>query len=444
MQFATAGKTSGIARFTDNGILAELTITENVSSVTKELQQREKLARSMGPEMDVGRPDAWSPSPTDRTLSGHPLRILCIDGGGIKGLVPSIVLAHIEKLCAPHRIHELFDLCCGTSTGGIIALGTCVAKVPPHEMADVYEKKAAEIFTKSGLTQRGSVYDASNLEIILQEKSANKHGPQRRLDDNLDALPKVFVVAASEKSAKGADAPYQQHMFRSYAQDTSVNSGSSDCYLWEAGRATSAAPSYFKPISINGQSFVDGGVLANNPIRCALDEAQDIWPGRPIGCVVSLGCGLALSDREEAGLFNLGLMKNVQHQLTHTQPDHEKVLEDFRIQFKKSPPDQAYTYGGTAHNPRNPIHKDAMYLRLNPPLSEQVLFDSKDAAELASLRTQTEQYLKDPETIKRFDQLKECLKGPSSVPEGIPFEGFDEPEPEPATLTHSKSAFPAV
>lgn len=47
-----------------------------------------------------------------------PLRILCIDGGGIKGLVPAVVIQRLEEICGNRPVHELFDLVCGTSTGG--------------------------------------------------------------------------------------------------------------------------------------------------------------------------------------------------------------------------------------------------------------------------------------------------------------------------------------
>ena len=46
-------------------------------------------------------------------------------------------------------------------------------------------------------------------------------------------------------------------------------------------------------MDINGTQYVDGGVLANNPCATAMEEAQDLWPGRRIGCVLSVGCGLS-------------------------------------------------------------------------------------------------------------------------------------------------------
>jgi hypothetical protein len=84
-----------------------------------------------------------------------PLRILCIDGGGIKGLVPAIVLQELQRLCGGRPLHELFDLACGTSTGGIIALGTCAAGQPIETMIDVYEQQAAEIWDRKAAFGHG-------------------------------------------------------------------------------------------------------------------------------------------------------------------------------------------------------------------------------------------------------------------------------------------------
>jgi predicted acylesterase/phospholipase RssA len=62
--------------------------------------------------------------------------------------------------------------------------------------------------------------------------------------------------------------------------------------IWQAARATSAAPTFFTPITIGRIVYGDGGLGWNNPSEEAIDEAHDIWPDRPIGCLVSIGTGL--------------------------------------------------------------------------------------------------------------------------------------------------------
>lgn len=66
-----------------------------------------------------------------------------------------------------------------------------------------------------------------------------------------------------------------------------------DCTVVEAARATTAAPLFFEPVTLeaSGATFVDGAVRANNPIQLVVDEAERLWPKRPFGCVVSVGTG---------------------------------------------------------------------------------------------------------------------------------------------------------
>ena len=64
--------------------------------------------------------------------------------------------------------------------------------------------------------------------------------------------------------------------------------------IWEAARATSAAPMYFEPIAVGkfGETFVDGGIGANNPVAYVMERAKHIWPGSNIRCLVSIGTGI--------------------------------------------------------------------------------------------------------------------------------------------------------
>jgi predicted acylesterase/phospholipase RssA len=69
-----------------------------------------------------------------------------------------------------------------------------------------------------------------------------------------------------------------------------------DCSIWEAVRATSAAPLFFEPLTLEASraTFVDGAVRANNPVEQVTSEARRLWPDRSIGCLVSLGTGVTL------------------------------------------------------------------------------------------------------------------------------------------------------
>lgn len=227
---------------------------------------------------------------TDSTSSkvGRQLRILSIDGGGIRGLIPAKVLAKIEEL-STKPVAELFDVIAGTSTGGILALGlTCPdgGGRPRHaatDLVDLYVKKGADIFTRSWLTEEekilGPKYKASNLEQTLAAYLGDA-----RLKD---AVTRVTVTSYETERRK----PF---FFRSVraARDPAQY----DFLMRDVARATSAAPTFFPPHRIDTVapdyfSLVDGGVFANNPGMCAyVDALAEIGAGSDV-VMVSLGTG---------------------------------------------------------------------------------------------------------------------------------------------------------
>jgi uncharacterized protein len=216
------------------------------------------------------------------------LRILSIDGGGIRGIIPAKVLAKIEEL-AKKPIAELFDVIAGTSTGGILALGlTCPGadgkpKHPASDLVDLYVNKGADIFTKSWLADEEEIiapkYKAAHLEQTLAE-----YLQDARLKD---AVTPVTVTSYETERRK----PF---FFRSVraAKDPSQY----DYFMRDVARATSAAPTFFPPHRIDTTSpdyysLVDGGVFANNPGMCAYVDALNEIGARPDVFMVSLGTG---------------------------------------------------------------------------------------------------------------------------------------------------------
>jgi hypothetical protein len=90
--------------------------------------------------------------------------------------------------------------------------------------------------------------------------------------------------------------------------------------VWEVARAAFALPGAFLPIEIEGIVYGDGSTGFNNPTNEAIEECRSIWPGRPIGVLVSLGSGLekSLQLKETAGQL---LPKNVECLLEKTALD---------------------------------------------------------------------------------------------------------------------------
>ena len=105
--------------------------------------------------------------------------------------------------------------------------------------------------------------------------------------------PLAFAVAAREAET-GSLEPF---LFRTYPREQGTAPGRSDVKLWQAVAATCAAPAVFAPVQIDGESYVDGGVVANDPTLLALAEVASVFPGRPVGVVVSLGCGQTKRER---------------------------------------------------------------------------------------------------------------------------------------------------
>ncbi len=225
---------------------------------------------------------------------GRPFRILSIDGGGIRGLIPALLLAELEKQTG-RPIAELFDLIVGTSTGGILALGLTTPDRdgrPRHsaqDLADLYLQQHSRIFQRSLWDEignpggfRGERYASTGIEEVLKE-----HFLESRLGE---ALTEVMVTAYDLEKRD----PFFFRSRRAKAEPRC------DYPMWLAARATSAAPSYFEPVLLTWPDrdrdvLVGGGVFANNPALCAYAEAQAaIHEGRvPASDVllISLGTG---------------------------------------------------------------------------------------------------------------------------------------------------------
>lgn len=119
-----------------------------------------------------------------------------------------------------------------------------------------------------------------------------------------------------------------------------------NCMIWEAARATSAAPTFFKRIEIGEtglkEPFIDGGVGRNNPTKCLLEEAGMVFPREPIACLISIGCGQA--DTTGIGspsnllyrIIPLQLLE-IAKALRHIATDCEATAQDVAKQFKDHP-----------------------------------------------------------------------------------------------------------
>jgi predicted acylesterase/phospholipase RssA len=219
-----------------------------------------------------------------------PFRVLAIDGGGIRGIIPATVLVELERHLAPRSLASVFDLIVGTSTGGIIALALTVpeANRPRHSaerLLELYLNDGETIFPGGGratvprpsMLREGTRYLASELEEVLD----------RYLGDALltDALTGVVVTSY--------DLAYGEPVMLSNRTEFG---DVTDVTMVVAARATSAAPLFFRPeIVLDGErerTLVDGGLYVNNPavLGYLLGGQVAVRKGLPL-VLVSLGTG---------------------------------------------------------------------------------------------------------------------------------------------------------
>ncbi len=205
--------------------------------------------------------------------------VLSIDGGGIRGIIPAEMTMAIEKKTGK-KVHELFDLIVGTSTGGIIGIMLSLGIYTASEVADLYVMHGKDIFERSfwkgtcslvGLADEK--YSSHGLEYILQKKLGNSTFE--------DVKTNLLVTAYDIEDRHPV-------FFKSWKSE------SKEIKLKHAARATSAAPTYFEPVRVESgdhtRTLVDGGVCVNNPGMCAYVAAKRLWPDEEI-LLVSLGTG---------------------------------------------------------------------------------------------------------------------------------------------------------
>ncbi|MEJ2282087.1 MAG: patatin-like phospholipase family protein [Desulfobacterales bacterium] len=236
-------------------------------------------------------------------------KILSIDGGGIRGIIPAVVLGEIEKITGK-PISSLFDLVAGTSTGGILALGLAKPKSdgsPEHsaqKLVGLYDSEGSHIFRRSFFHKILSLGNLSNAKYPTSglEDALDRYFGEAMLSETLVDLvipsydiEKRLPIYFTSYFARGR--PGFDHKMRYVAQ------------------STASAPTYFKPFKlktgseVGHLSLIDGGVFANNPTLAALSEATGSRRAR-IGnlFIVSLGTGQGAQPISLKRATNWGLV----------------------------------------------------------------------------------------------------------------------------------------
>ena len=249
---------------------------------------------SMGPGKGWAEWAAEAASAAARGLSPpskRGLRLLSLEGGGIKGLALIWQLRALER-AAGRPIHELFDLIGGVSTGGILALGLSRG-VPLAQLEEMYHQIGFKVFgSRSTVRQllKGHAADNTAIEELLV-----KHLEDLPMIDAPGQLVKCFVVTTQQSER------LEVRLIRTYKHPNKGRDQDEEWKQWEAGMATSSAPTVFppflrtKPSDADGapQVFIDGALSGyNNPSSLLLNEGLDLAEkGQQIDVLLSLGCG---------------------------------------------------------------------------------------------------------------------------------------------------------
>ncbi|KAH8729863.1 acyl transferase/acyl hydrolase/lysophospholipase [Ilyonectria robusta] len=257
-----------------------------------------------------------------------------IDGGGIRGLSELIILEQIMnrikfllKLDEDPLPADYFDLIGGTSTGGLIALLLGRLRLSVPQARAEFVRISEEVFSASTFYKTHK-FDARKLEDAVKRLLGDNRSEERmnEKDDN----SKVFVCSVPQTYLKERGGP---RLFRTYSV---LEKETFNCTIWEACRATSAAPTYFDPIYIGDKGekepMVDGGLGYNNPVEQVLQEARNEFPGRKVACVVSIGTGVANAIKfpKSPKTSFLKVIKALTEMATESDTIADKIQERFR------------------------------------------------------------------------------------------------------------------
>ncbi|XP_068607597.1 85/88 kDa calcium-independent phospholipase A2 [Brachionichthys hirsutus] len=345
-------------------------------------------------------------------------RLLCLDGGGIKGLVLIQILIALERE-AGRPTRELFDWVAGTSTGGILALAIIHGKSMEYlrclyfrmkeqvfKGSRPYESAPLEDFLKKEFGENTKMTDVRHPRVMVTSVLADRHPGELHIFRNYEhpslhreppyattatfkplTIPQgwededVLVVGCTEER------PRKRRKVTDEEQ-----------LVWRAARSSGAAPSYFRPMG----RFLDGGLLSNNPTLDAMSEIHQCnrslkVEGRgeetkKLGVVVSLGTGkppqVVVSSVDVFRPSNpLELAKSFVG-----AKELGKMLVDCCTDSDGCAVDRARAWCEMI---------DAVYYRLSPQLSQEVMLDEVSDAVLVDMLWDTQMHL-----YKKRDSLR--------------------------------------
>ncbi|KAF2122505.1 acyl transferase/acyl hydrolase/lysophospholipase [Lophiotrema nucula] len=357
----------------------------------RSLTGRESISSSPKLETEGSRgtghliPDHQPAVPPNRLLRPHPLKpatwnyeadpwqpiVLSLDGGGIRGLSSLYILRDImvkiqaeETRVESHKLRpvltgngwestttvsqrqgdtlplpcDYFDFIIGTSTGGLIAVMLGRLRMDVDECIKAYKTLGLHIFGHLRWW-RLTKYDYRNLEDAIKnvvKKNCVEHGDAEPCNGEHDLL-RQYDFSCEDGPCKNRTCKVYDHeeavpqQYQSFDANE-LNPGRvqrNAVTIWEACRATSAAPLYFNKVMIRGVRYMDGGVGAgaNNPAAYALNEAEQMAQRRgqtkSIAAMISVGTGQKKAQSRFKNIF--AILNHARRLITETQGPHNAV-----------------------------------------------------------------------------------------------------------------------
>ena len=332
-------------------------------------------------------------------------KILSIDGGGIKGLYSAVVLAHIEAEFDV-KLADYFDMICGTSTGGLIALGLSSGK-SAKELVSFYEQEGPTIFGHRNFFTTLLKQVTGTFEQILV---GGKYG-RRNLEA---AITKVLGADTLMSQAETLLCIPSFNLMKGYPRVFKFPHPEGNIHADKYGRmvdvalATTAAPTYFPIASIEDSYYIDGGVWSNNPTLCGILETLRYFVG-PAKTLIGQNAGKEFSS------YSILSVGSVQEQSAWSikgrlgQKWRKRSFLNWQDKlFQTSLDGQAQFADNFASKLVNWTQAPGHYHRIeSPPLSVEqhriIGLDKAGKASLSQLKTLGRQVGEDYRTIKRAE-----------------------------------------
>jgi hypothetical protein len=414
------------------------------------------------------------------------LRVLCLDGGGTRGIAAVTSLRHLVKAMGGVEVCDAFDMIVGTSTGGnrlsrslsstsiqhghnmtyvlslhflstfsstaIVAFLVGLRRESAADARIRYDTLIKRIFVKSllkpiMLATTTASYDEANLMEVLEEILKD--------DGMLDSRANPAVPLITAVSSKMSSTPTQLCLLRNYnygggempdsfcidpmkarqrlglehddvmenyqynpkqqapikcAPRTGKGSrypGSFRVTQKIALRATTAAPTFFKPLLSFDELYCDGGIVASNPSAVAVHEARAAYPGVPLELVVSVGTGKFNEVKVPPRVGWDGVVAQILDSATDAEGVHH-VLEDVFGEEKTA------QHTGTRM-------ASTTYFRFNPIVGDPNSFpiDEIDPGRLQDLCDIVDVYMEEEEQQAKLQQLGEIIHPKSWIQRAI-------------------------